>query len=126
MTQVQWNEHSGVLYVQLEAAHACFVVASEPCQGFSAEACMCLVGGNHQECPRTFTSPAALQRTEILEWARFPGTPALLLGTAEHHVSENPLDIWSHTVEGRCHHCLRKVCVGSTCGASELCAGCAA
>ncbi|KAK9825303.1 hypothetical protein WJX74_007514 [Apatococcus lobatus] len=58
---------------QLEAAHACFVVAGEPPQGFSAEACMCLVGGDHLGRPRTFACPAALQRTEILEWARPSG-----------------------------------------------------
>ena len=34
---------------------------------------MCLVGADHVRLPRTFPTPFALQRTEILEWCRLSG-----------------------------------------------------
>ena len=34
---------------------------------------MCLLGADHRSAPHTLASLPALQRTEVLEWAKLPG-----------------------------------------------------
>ena len=58
---------------QVDAAHACYLVAGLSPQFWEAGARLCLVGGDHRSLARSAPSVAALQRTEVLEWARLPG-----------------------------------------------------
>jgi hypothetical protein len=63
----------GSVAVQAEAAHLCYLVAGVLPQVYEPGARMCLLGADHRGAPHTLASVAALQRTEILEWAKLPG-----------------------------------------------------
>ena len=60
---------------QAAAAHLCYLLAGQPVQWLEPGARLCLPGGDHRGCPRTFASAAALQALEVLEWARSLGAP---------------------------------------------------
>jgi hypothetical protein len=49
------------LYMQVAAAHSCYLVAELNIDSYSESARICLVGADHLRCPRTFTSPEAIQ-----------------------------------------------------------------
>lgn len=51
----------------------CYLVAGVLPQVYEPGARMCLLGADHRGAPHTLASVAALQRTEILEWAKLPG-----------------------------------------------------
>ncbi|CAL8467566.1 g7104 [Coccomyxa elongata] len=65
---------------QEDAAHLCYVVAGVTPQSYDPSARLCLVGADHRAAPRSLACIPALQRTEILEWAKLPGAaqPAAL------------------------------------------------
>lgn len=63
--------------LQVEAAHLCYMVAGLAPQSFDVAARLCLLGADHRASPRCFASVAALQRTEVLEWAKLPGAPCV-------------------------------------------------
>lgn len=56
-----------------------YVVAGLPLQPYAPGARLCLVGADHKSFPRTYASPQAIQRTELLEWALLTGSPNLVL-----------------------------------------------
>ena len=60
--------------MQAVAAHICYVLAGVHTQPFDPASKLCLVGANHRTHPRRFASIPALQRSEVLEWARSQGT----------------------------------------------------
>ena len=62
---------------QAEAAHLCYLIGGVLPQAYEAGARMCLLGADHRAAPHTLASVAALQRTEVLDWARLPGAAAL-------------------------------------------------
>lgn len=49
------------MYMQVAAAHSCYLVAELNIDAYSESARMCLLGADHLRCPRTFTSPEAIQ-----------------------------------------------------------------
>lgn len=59
--------------MQAVAAHICYVLAGMHTQPFDPASQMCLVGADHRTSPRRFASIPALQRSEVLEWARSQG-----------------------------------------------------
>ncbi|KAK9806007.1 hypothetical protein WJX73_003988 [Symbiochloris irregularis] len=62
---------------EVTAAHVCYVAAGVPPQAFDPSSRMCLPGVDHRRNPRSFcTSAAAMQRSEVLEWARTQGNAA--------------------------------------------------
>ena len=68
--------------MQALAAHVCYVLAgwhSQPCDAASQT---CLVGGDHRAHPRCFATPLAMQRSEVLEWARSQGNTSQCLAAA--------------------------------------------
>ena len=62
--------------LQVDAAHLCYLVAGLTPSFWEPGARMCVLGADHRAAPRSCASAAALQRTEVLEWAKLPGTPA--------------------------------------------------
>ena len=62
---------------QAEAAHLCYLVGGVLPQAYDAGARMCLLGADHRAAPHILASVIALQRTEVLEWAKLPGAVAL-------------------------------------------------
>ena len=67
------SSHTVHVALQAVAAHICYVLAGlhiQPCDPVSQ---LCLVGGDHRTCPRQFATVSALQRSEVLEWARSQG-----------------------------------------------------
>ena len=59
--------------MQVEPAHLCYLVGGVLPQVYEAGARMCLLGANHRAAPHSLASLSALQRTEVLEWAKLPG-----------------------------------------------------
>ena len=49
------------------AAHAAYALAGATPQPFHPSSRLCLVGADHRRNPRTYATPAAIQRTELLE-----------------------------------------------------------
>ncbi|KAK9828037.1 hypothetical protein WJX81_004015 [Elliptochloris bilobata] len=58
------------------AAHLCYLLAGQAPAWLEPGARLCLPGGDHSACPRTFASTAALQAAEVAEWARSLGGAA--------------------------------------------------
>jgi hypothetical protein len=69
--------------VQAEAAHLCYLVAGVLPQVYEPGARMCLLGADHRGAPHTLASVAALQRTEILEWAKLPGATSTIAASLQ-------------------------------------------
>ncbi|KAL6606385.1 hypothetical protein ACP70R_042038 [Stipagrostis hirtigluma subsp. patula] len=67
-----WKEKN-----EVASAHSCYLVAELNVDSYSESARMCLIGADHLRCPRTFTSPEAIQRTEVYEYAK-------VLGNSQH------------------------------------------
>ncbi len=82
--------------MQVEAAHLCYLVGGVLPQVYDASARMCLLGADHRSAPHTLASLPALQRTEVLEWAKLPGAHSLCLSV--HHL--NVVVPCHHVVEG--------------------------
>lgn len=70
-----WGERG-----EMEAAHACYVIAQLQLQPYAPHNRLCLVGADHRARPRTFATPAAIQRTEILEHCVMQANPQAVLG----------------------------------------------
>jgi COPII coat assembly protein SEC16 len=47
--------------MKVASAHSCYLVAELNIDSYSGSARMCLIGADHLRCPRTFTSPEAIQ-----------------------------------------------------------------
>ncbi|XP_062233837.1 protein transport protein SEC16B homolog isoform X2 [Phragmites australis] len=69
-----WKEKN-----EVASAHACYLVAELNIDSYSESARMCLIGADHLRCPRTFTSPEAIQRTEVYEYAKVLGNSQYIL-----------------------------------------------
>ncbi|KAI4974223.1 hypothetical protein ZWY2020_047503 [Hordeum vulgare] len=69
-----WKERN-----EVAAAHSCYLVAELNIDPYSESARMCLLGADHLRCPRTFTSPEAIQRTEMYEYAKVLGNSQYIL-----------------------------------------------
>jgi hypothetical protein len=61
------------------AAHAAYVLAGATPQPFHPSTRVCLVGADHRRRPRTYPTPAAIQRTELLEHALSLANPQSVL-----------------------------------------------
>lgn len=59
--------------MQAVAGHICYVLAGLHVQPYGPASQVCLVGADHRSCPRRFATIPALQRSEVLEWARSQG-----------------------------------------------------
>ena len=59
--------------VQAVAGHICYVLAGLHVQPHGPASQVCLVGADHHSWPRCFATISALQRSEVLEWARSQG-----------------------------------------------------
>jgi len=59
--------------LQAVAGHICYVLAGLHTQPHGPASQLCLVGADHHSCPRCFATIPALQRSEVLEWARSQG-----------------------------------------------------
>jgi hypothetical protein len=66
-------------WVQVAAAHSCYLVAELNIDSYSESARLCLIGADHLKCPRTFASPEAIQRTEVYEYAKVLGNSQYIL-----------------------------------------------
>ncbi|KAG8094147.1 hypothetical protein GUJ93_ZPchr0012g21251 [Zizania palustris] len=82
---------------EVTAAHSCYLAAELNVESYSETARMCLIGADHLRCPRTFTSPEAIQglgipncvansyelplleRTEVYEYAKILGNSQYIL-----------------------------------------------
>uniref|UniRef100_A0A804UA74 Protein transport protein sec16 n=1 Tax=Zea mays TaxID=4577 RepID=A0A804UA74_MAIZE len=69
-----WEEKN-----EVASAHSCYLVAELNIDSYSGSARMCLIGADHLRCPRTFTSPEAIQRTEVYEYAKVLGNSQYIL-----------------------------------------------
>ncbi|KAL0026968.1 hypothetical protein WJX79_003842 [Trebouxia sp. C0005] len=69
-----WQERS-----QAVAGHICYILAGLHTQPHGPASQMCLVGADHHSCPRRFATIPALQRSEVLEWARSQGNSSYTL-----------------------------------------------
>jgi hypothetical protein len=69
-----WKEKN-----EVAAAHSCYLVAELNIDSYSESARICLLGADHLRCPRTFTSPEAIQRTELYEYAKVLGNSQYIL-----------------------------------------------
>ncbi|VAH99830.1 unnamed protein product [Triticum turgidum subsp. durum] len=69
-----WKERN-----EVAAAHSCYLVAELNIDPYSESARMCLLGADHLRCPRTFSSPEAIQRTELYEYAKVLGNSQYIL-----------------------------------------------
>ncbi|CAD6338060.1 unnamed protein product [Miscanthus lutarioriparius] len=69
-----WKEKN-----EVASAHSCYLVAELNIDSYSESARMCLIGADHLRCPRTFTSPEAIQRTEVYEYAKVLGNSQYIL-----------------------------------------------
>ncbi|CAM8885379.1 unnamed protein product [Rhodiola kirilowii] len=69
-----WRDRSEII-----AAHICYLVADANFEPYSDSARMCLIGANHLKYPRTFASPAAIQRTELYEYSKVLGNSQFVL-----------------------------------------------
>lgn len=63
-----WKERGEII-----AAHTCYLVAEVNFESYSESARLCLLGADHWKCPRTYSSPEAIQRTEIYEYSKVLG-----------------------------------------------------
>ncbi|KAM1157093.1 hypothetical protein ACFX1X_028038 [Malus domestica] len=72
-----WKER-GHVYVNTPA-HICYLVAEANFEAYSDSARLCLIGADHLKYPRTYTSPEAIQRTELYEHSRVLGNSQFLL-----------------------------------------------
>ncbi|KAL8137399.1 hypothetical protein V2J09_003400 [Rumex salicifolius] len=63
-----WKEKSDII-----AAHTCYLVAEAEFESYSNNARLCLIGADHWNFPRTYASPEAIQRTELLEYSNIVG-----------------------------------------------------
>ncbi|XVE76919.1 hypothetical protein DITRI_Ditri13aG0019100 [Diplodiscus trichospermus] len=61
------------------AAHICYLVAETNFEPYSDGARLCLIGADHWNCPRTYVSPEAIQRTELYEYSKVLGNSQCLL-----------------------------------------------
>ena len=86
------NQYMFTDCIQALAAHVCYVLAGLHSQPYDATSQVCLVGADHRAYPRCFATPPAMQRNEILEWARGQGTPC-----CRHKVKSNALFLISNT-----------------------------
>lgn len=64
---------------EVTAAHICYLVAEANIESYSESARLCLVGADHLKCPRTYSSPDAIQRTELYEYAKVQGNSQFIL-----------------------------------------------
>ena len=85
------------------AAHVCYVLAGLHSQPYGAASQLCLVGGDHRAQPRCFATLSAMQRNEVLEWARCQGIQPMLLLT-----TYLLLPCWLHTYHAICSPMLSK------------------
>ncbi|GMI73565.1 hypothetical protein like AT5G47490 [Hibiscus trionum] len=69
-----WKERN-----EAAAAHICYLVADANFEPYSDGARLCLIGADHWNCPRTYVSPEAIQRTELYEYSKVLGNPQFLL-----------------------------------------------
>uniref|UniRef100_A0ACD6A889 Uncharacterized protein n=1 Tax=Avena sativa TaxID=4498 RepID=A0ACD6A889_AVESA len=69
-----WKEKN-----EVAAAHSCYLVAELNIDPYSESARICLLGADHLRCPRTFTSPEAIQRTELYEYSKLLGNSQYIL-----------------------------------------------
>ncbi|XWS32372.1 hypothetical protein CRYUN_Cryun23aG0154000 [Craigia yunnanensis] len=69
-----WKERG-----EAAAAHICYLVAEANFEPYSAGARLCLIGADHWNCPRTYVSPEAIQRTELYEYSKVLGNSQFLL-----------------------------------------------
>ncbi|GMJ01585.1 hypothetical protein like AT5G47490 [Hibiscus trionum] len=69
-----WKERSEPV-----AAHICYLVAEANFDPYSDGARLCLIGADHWNCPRTYVSPEAIQRTELYEYSKVLGNSQFLL-----------------------------------------------
>ncbi|KAE8671091.1 zinc finger protein ZAT4-like [Hibiscus syriacus] len=69
-----WKERS-----EAAAAHICYLVAEANFDPYSDGARLCLIGADHWNCPRTYVSPEAIQRTELYEYSKVLGNSQFLL-----------------------------------------------
>ncbi|KAJ1257535.1 hypothetical protein BS78_10G003600 [Paspalum vaginatum] len=69
-----WKEKN-----EVASAHSCYLVAELNIDSYSESARMCLIGADHLRCPRTFTSPEAIQRTEVYEYAKVLGNSQCII-----------------------------------------------
>jgi hypothetical protein len=60
-------------------AHLCYLLAGVPPLPYSPGARVCLVGSDHRCAPRTYVTPAAVQRSELLEAALRAANPQTVL-----------------------------------------------
>ncbi|XP_004308474.1 PREDICTED: uncharacterized protein LOC101306474 [Fragaria vesca subsp. vesca] len=66
-------------FVQITAAHICYLVAEANLEQYSNSSRLCLIGADHWKFPRTYASPEAIQRTELYEYSKVVGNPQFLL-----------------------------------------------
>ena len=64
----------------VSAAHVSYVLAGASPTPFHPSARVCLVGADHRRFPRTYATPDAIQRTELLEHAARLANPQHVLG----------------------------------------------
>ncbi|MBA0640147.1 hypothetical protein Goklo_023113 [Gossypium klotzschianum] len=69
-----WKERG-----EAAAAHICYLVAEANFEPYSDGARLCLIGADHWNCPRTYVSPEAIQRTELFEYSKTLGNSQFLL-----------------------------------------------
>ncbi|KAI4338469.1 hypothetical protein MLD38_023527 [Melastoma candidum] len=69
-----WKEKGDIT-----AAHICYLVAEANFESYSDTARMCIIGGDHWKCPRTYASPEAIQRTELYEYSKVLGNSQFTL-----------------------------------------------
>ncbi|KAK8497854.1 hypothetical protein V6N11_027588 [Hibiscus sabdariffa] len=69
-----WKERT-----EFVAAHICYLVAEANFEPYSDGARLCLIGADHWNCPRTYVSPEAIQRTELYEYSKVLGNSQFLL-----------------------------------------------
>ena len=56
-----WRSCYKFFFVQVMAAHICYLLAEANIEQYSESARLCLVGADHLKYPRTYASPQAIQ-----------------------------------------------------------------
>ncbi|KDP39874.1 hypothetical protein JCGZ_03405 [Jatropha curcas] len=69
-----WKDRS-----EITGAHICYLVAEANFESYSDTARLCLIGADHWKHPRTYTSPEAIQRTELYEYSKVLGNSQFIL-----------------------------------------------
>lgn len=64
---------------EIIAAHICYLVAEANFESYSDSARLCLIAADHWNCPRTYPSPQAIQRTEVYEYSKAIGNSQFVL-----------------------------------------------